>query len=232
MKEETVSAATLPPVSDPFADNTEDGGETYITVDATGDEPTVQITPDDPQVRLTPEEQKIRTAEFPYGRKADGTPRKKSGPPAGSGPTGGTRTIPRVSAAKPRKTQARKQTTGTDYRPGIQGLMQIPAAALGAMGMRDKAFALDGAAIAMHTPQIAEALNDLAQDNLAVAAALDKILSVGPYGAILGAVLPLVAQIAANHRALPDQITQGMGAMPVEQFEQFVIGQSGLQPPA
>lgn len=225
-----MSAATIPPpVADPFAGNEEESQDsTYITMDTTGDEPTVVITPDDDAPlperdgpKLTAEQMAERTEEYPWGRRADGTPRKRPGPPP-SGKPKQARAIPRISTGK-RKTTKPRQTSGTDYTAGIAGLLQIPAAILGGMGIRDKAFALDGAAIAQHAPGIADALNDLAQDNLAVAAALDKILAVGPYGAILGAVLPLVAQIAANHKLLPDQVTTGMGAMPVDQYEAALI---------
>jgi hypothetical protein len=150
------------------------------------------------------------------------TPKRKPGP--GKGTRAGA-AIPRVqrSASGGRKPAAKKQSTGTDYRAGIAGVLQIPAFILGAAGQQNKAFALDGAALSMHTPAIAEALNDLAADNIAVAAALDRILTAGPYGAILGALIPLAFQVAANHKAIPDAMARGAGALPADEFEAMLI---------
>ncbi len=159
--------------------------------------------------------------DAPYGRKADGTPERKPGPQKG---TRVGAAIPRVQrTGSTRKTSARK--TGTDYRPGIVGILQLPAFALGAGGQFNPALALDGAAISLHAPAIAEALNDLANDNPAVAAALDRILSAGPYGAIIGACLPLAFQIAANHKAIPDTMARSVGALPSEEFAAMLISQ-------
>jgi hypothetical protein len=104
-------------------------------------------------------------------------------------------------------------------------MLQIPAFALGAAGQLNESLALDGAALSMHAPGIAEALNDLANDNPAVAAALDRILSVGPYGAIIGACLPLAFQIAANHKKIPDAMAKSCGALPADEFRARLIGE-------
>jgi hypothetical protein len=71
------------------------------------------------------------------------------------------------------------------------------------VGMRRPEFAADAAAITVHAPPIAGALDDLAQEDPAAAAVLDRILQVGPYGALLAAVAPLVLQVLANHSAIP-----------------------------
>lgn len=222
------AGTTLPPVTDPFADNDEAAIiDDVITDDIPDEPPTVEI-PTTPGGKLTKEQMAWKTPDAPWGRKADGTPRKRPGARPGQFVGANAGRTPR--APGPRKTAASsraRQTTGTDYRPGIIGLIQIPAAILGGLGMKDETFALDGAALVMHSPGIAEALNDIAQDNLAVAAALDKILAVGPYGAIIGALLPLVAQIAANHKALPDQVLAGMGAQSRDDFKARLIAENG-----
>lgn len=104
-----------------------------------------------------------------------------------------------------------RKKSGTDYREGIEGLLQLPAAALAVVGSQtDKQghlthpeFLADASAIADAAPKIASAVSDLANDRPEVAAVLDKILKVGPYGALITAVLPLAAQILTNHRVIP-----------------------------
>jgi hypothetical protein len=143
--------------------------------------------------------------EAPYGRKADGTPKRKPGPAKG------TNAAPRAPGglAAPRPTNRRKNTTTRNrpatpnYRDGVAGLLQIPAFILASAGRLNPALEYDGIAVATHTPAIAEAIHSVAVEEPRVAAVLDKILSVGPYGALLGALVPLVAQIAVNHKKLP-----------------------------
>lgn len=181
----------------------------FDTVNLANHEPTQPLEKDD---------------EAPYGRKSDGTPRRKPGPPPGTRTGNAIPKSPRNPGAS-RKPAASRRSTGTDYRPGILGILQLPAFALGAAGQLNPALALDGAAISMHAPNIAEALNDLAADNPTVAAALDRILSAGPYGAIIGACLPLAFQIAANHKAIPDGMVRSVGALPAEDFAALLMAQ-------
>lgn len=173
--------------------------------------------------------QKTDDPSAPWGRTRDGQPRRKPGRrPSGTNPNGGT--IPRPRRTTPRKPAASKKT-GPDYRPGIIGFLQIPAFALGAAGQVNEDFALDGAALSMHAPNIAEALNQLAAENPTVAAALDRILAVGPYGAIIGACLPLLLQIAANHRAIPDSMaTSAPGVFPRDEFRAMLLQNSPVTP--
>jgi hypothetical protein len=154
-----------------------------------------------------------RDPDAPYGRRPDGTPRGKPGPKKSTGPT-----PTRPAAAAPPKRPAAKKGT-TDYRPGINGLLQIAAFPLALAGKARPVFALDAAAIAIHGPNVAEALNAIAQERPEVAAALDRILSVGPYGLLIGAVIPLVAQLGHNHGKLPEPVAVGMGAIPRKDLE-------------
>lgn len=156
--------------------------------------------------------------EAPYGRKLDGTPKRRAGgrPPTGrSKPSGPTR----VAAAPPRrKTPNRPRSSGTDYTTGIQGLLQLASLPLALGGRFRPTLALDAAAVSIHSAPIAQALNDLAQDRPEVAGALDTILKAGPYGAIIASVLPLIAQVAVNHQKLPESVGVSMGAIPVEEL--------------
>lgn len=156
----------------------------------------------------------------PYGRKADGTPKAKPGRPKGTPDTAPrTRTTQRrarVAAAPPRRTSKPKQAKqqGPDYRPGIVGIAQLIAAPLMVAGISKPALRADAAAIVLHAEGIAEAMQQTAEQVPQFGAVLDKILSVGPYGALLAATMPLAVQLAANHNVLPGAVAGAMGAMP------------------
>lgn len=101
-----------------------------------------------------------------------------------------------------RKPAGKRPAAAVDYRPGVKGLLQVPAFALGVLGRRDPVYALDSAAVTLHADAIADAVHETAVADERVAAILDRVLAVGPYGALLGALLPLALQIAANHGAV------------------------------
>lgn len=90
-----------------------------------------------------------------------------------------------------------------DYRPGLLALAQVPAFILGAVGRYRPAFALDAATVKLHAPNLAEAIHQTALVDDRTAAILEKVLAAGPYAAILGALVPMALQIAANHQAVP-----------------------------
>ncbi len=123
------------------------------------------------------------------------------------------------SAASPRRT-ARKSTSrpsaprskAPDFRPGLNGMFQLIAAPLAFVQP------LDAMAVAQHGPNVAEALNDLAQERPEVAMVLQRLLSVGPYGLVIAAVLPLAVQVLHNHDVLPAVAAQRLGAVPKEQL--------------
>lgn len=109
------------------------------------------------------------------------------------------------SAPKPpgRTTGRRKKSAGTDYRPAVMGLLQIPATGLALAGAANPVLAADSIAVATHAPNIAEALNEIAHQRPEVAAALDRVLQVGPYSVLIAAVAPMVLQVLCNHGAIP-----------------------------
>jgi hypothetical protein len=160
---------------------------------------------------MTDETPTAPAADAPYGVRTDGTPRRKPGRP------------PKPGAA--RKPPARGRAT--DYRPGILGLAQVVAFPLTVAGRYRPPLALDGAAVATHAPDIAEALSVLAAERPEVAAALDRVLSAGPYGLLIGACVPLVAQIGVNHRRLPESVGVGLGAVPREQLAARLVERAG-----
>jgi hypothetical protein len=114
---------------------------------------------------------------------------------------------PGATTAKPKA-----QRYQTDYRKGLNGMLQLASFPLVMLGTQKPEFLADAAAIGEHGPGVVDAVNDLAQDDPRLAAVLDKILGMGPYGALIAATLPLVAQLLANHKILPLPVLQGMGA--------------------
>lgn len=61
----------------------------------------------------------------------------------------------------------------------------------------------DAVAIGHHAPPIAHEVSVLAAADDNVAKAVDSLLVVGPYTALVMAVLPLALQLAVNHKILP-----------------------------
>lgn len=106
----------------------------------------------------------------------------------------------KMAAGATKSSATKRQPAGTtDYRPALIGLITVPAMMLTMMGRVNPLFALDGIAIQHHAPTIAGAINEAAMTNEQIAQALDRILAVGPYGALIAAVMPLALQLAANH---------------------------------
>ena len=129
-------------------------------------------------------------ADAPYGRFANGNPRKR--PPKG-GPSA------------PRAKRDYKAKTKTDYRPGFLGIAQIIA--FGASFISP----LDAVAVQDHAPKLADAVQVTADNDPKFAAAMDRILSAGPYAALFAAAMPLVVQIMHNHDMVPADVVKGMG---------------------
>jgi hypothetical protein len=81
--------------------------------------------------------------------------------------------------------------------------------------MQNPVYAADSRAVTIYAPGIAETLNTLAQERPEVAAALERVLTVGPYGAVIAATVPLVLQILTNHGRIPPGTA---GTVPAEQL--------------
>jgi len=81
------------------------------------------------------------------------------------------------------------------------GIMQLLAFGAGLLGRFKIAPVLpeDVAAIAVHSPGIAKGMADVAAEDEKFARVFDRVTAMGPYGALVEAVVPLAMQIAANH---------------------------------
>jgi len=211
---------------DPFAIDPDASMEAHYDNEADRTEPI--LLPERDGTKLTAEQMAERTEDYPYGRRADGTPRSRPGPKSSGSAT------PRMAAApRPRKTTrpAAAKKGEPDYRAGIMGLLQIPAMGLTMVGRQTKNQALqaDGYALAMHAPGIAEALNETAKAQPAVGRALESIMKAGPYGAIIAAMVPLVMQLAANHGVMNPAPQMGIHAVAdlVQASDQQMAGMTG-----
>lgn len=76
----------------------------------------------------------------------------------------------------------------------VNGLFQLGSLGCVLLGQH-----ADAGAISIHGPNIAHEVSDLASQNDQIANAVDKLLTVGPYAGLVGAVLPFFMQIAVNH---------------------------------
>lgn len=83
---------------------------------------------------------------------------------------------------------------------GIKGIAQIATAVC----IMTKNYA-DAGAIDMHAEPIAHEIAVLATDNEKIANIVDRVTAMGPYAALIGAVMPLAMQLLVNHdRIKPD----------------------------
>lgn len=170
--------------------------------------------------------------DAPYGFLKDGVTPKKGpggrpakkagGARAARGP--GNRNDAGAPPAPPRRSVP-KARSGTDYRPGLTGFLHVLAAPL-TMQRKSPALQLDGMALLMIGEEMAEGFNTLAQTRPEVAAACEKLIAVGPYGAILQPFARFGAQVAANHGWLPPQVTRALGAVSPEELQAMVVQQA------
>ncbi len=138
--------------------------------------------------------------EAPFGRFANGKPRKR--PKRGADTQPGLRA---PSAPSARRGPGRPRAVKPSYADKVQGLLQLPAAALALAGTAKDSDALvaDAATLSEYAGPLSQALGDLAESKPEFAAVLDKVLSVGPYGALLAVAVPMVLQVLANHKLMP-----------------------------
>lgn len=133
--------------------------------------------------------------EAPWGYKDDGTPYKRD-----------PSIYARRDANRARKAstpkRSKSKSKGPDYTDDVLGILQLVGVPLALAGTYDRAFLADVVALNEHAPNIASAVNDIALEDERVAAVLERLGKVGPYGMLLTAVTPLIAQMAVNHRVL------------------------------
>jgi hypothetical protein len=134
--------------------------------------------------------------EAPYGRKADGTPRKRA-PGPGRPPTARTtKQAPKDTG----KSSESAQDVAERRTAGVESLFNVGAAmALGLSVRLGDAYKADAVVLSMSAKPIASACTEVAEQDPRFAALLDKITASGPYAALAATAVPIVAQLAMNH---------------------------------
>lgn len=144
-----------------------------------------------------------------------------------------------MSAAKvpPKKRTANTKTQTVEVKPvasererreeGLNGLGQLVQGGL----LVAKQYA-DAAAIGMHFGNVSSELAKLAENNDSIAKPIDFLIQVGPYGALIQAVMPLAMQLLANHKIIDAANMPGSGIVTPEVLEsqmQAQMAQIALQ---
>lgn len=125
-----------------------------------------------------------------------------SAPPKKRSPsTRSARTASAVETNNPSDVQRRSE--------GLQGLAAMAQGICVLTGMH-----ADAAAIGMFFPPVADELAKVAEANESIAKPIDLLINVGPYGALIGAVMPFAFQIAANHGWIDASRLAGQGVVP------------------
>jgi hypothetical protein len=151
--------------------------------------------------------------ELASGGDADQAPPPRPAVPPAPPPTPTPRRRgrpPRQQADKARVAPAPAPALDDEARAaGVKGLMQIGAGItlLAGKATGKDAFKADAVAIASVADDTAAACVQIAKTDPKFAAALDKVCSVGPYGALITIAAGLGAQIARNHK--PDRKLPG-----------------------
>lgn len=168
---------------------------------------------DEPTTQIPVVDDGMAEPEAPWGRRADGTPRAKPG----AKPSGTPRKAAAPRARKAAPAGARKAKAGEpDYRPALIALLQLPVFVgnLAARGIKDDktrtAVQLDALTLKVHSPNLAEALNETAKTQPALASVLDRLVTAGPYGMIFAAAVPMVMQMMCNHGAIEPNPEMGI----------------------
>ncbi len=191
-----------------------------------------ELIPEDDYIPVEPEhvhysqnsDDENADPDAPYGRKADGTPKKKPGPQKKTGAAVPRAPRPASRGAAPRKTTTRRTSApvAQDYREGIAGILQLIAIPLSLAGRAKPELAYDAATIVAFTPRLADFGNNTAQNEPRIAALLDKVMTIGPYGEGIAIVLAMGAQMMVNHKVLPVEVGKTMGAMEPDALMQYV----------
>jgi hypothetical protein len=165
-------------------------------------------SPDEPAAAAPPR----RDPDAPYGRKADGTPRKTA---PGPGRPPRARTQSKTDAGKG-KTPETPQDISERRTEGGEALVNVLAAiCLGVSVRGGIAWKADAVTLNVSAKPLAQAATAVAEQDARFAAMLDKITASGPYAALAAAGIPVAAQLARNHGVTA---MAALNAVPPEQL--------------
>lgn len=159
----------------------------------------------------------------PFGRTPSGRPRSK--PLSGRrGRPKGRRTS-RTSVIGATGSRSKAAPKGpVDYRPTILRTAQMLLIPLSFRAPID-AFTVTAGLEGEDTPAnpgFARALSNVAGEYPQVAAVLEKLAAAGPIGDLVGTGLPIMVQLLVNHKRLPVEVGQKLGAMDPALIEQHL----------
>lgn len=185
---------------------------TVLDVPAAGDDDAAKAfaaamaapEPGEPEMPAPP----AKDPDAPYGRKADGSPKKG---PGGRPP----KEQPRVQAAP--KGRHAATAKARDYRRDLTGIVQL------GWGVLATTSPADAGALKVHGPGVVEAFNQLAQENSKVAQGIEWLTTGSTYGAVVMATAPLIMQVMANHNRLPYDRVAALGVAPPEQLAEMTM---------
>lgn len=136
--------------------------------------------------------------------------------------TSNKRTTPRREYRQPSAPEfsVSGHNTHDHYKKNVAGTLQIAGA------MMFPVAPADAAAVVMHSENISQSVADLAVSDSRIARILDRLLEIGPYGALISAVMPLAAQIMTNHGILKPG---NFGAVTPEECIAQVVGETPVK---
>lgn len=128
----------------------------------------------------------------------------------------GRRAASAANKAKKPTGKDKKPTSSTPRKAALETRLTDNFVALGAVlaatgGMMSPALAADGLLITQHAASVSAALTKVADQQPAVKAALERMLTAGVYSGLVTAVLPLAIGIAGNHGMLPAGLVSALG---------------------
>ena len=160
--------------------------------------------------------------DAPFGRRADGRPRKRRAPGDSlryeSRPPGSARTRTRAPRPKPAPKQRVPTPRAPDIAKGARGLLNTLSALLMVLPRvtRNDAYALDAMAVEMNADALTTGLVEVAEQVPLVKAGLEYFAKASPFAGLVEALGSVATQIAANHGVVP---AGTMGTLPADQLQ-------------
>lgn len=112
------------------------------------------------------------------------------------------------AAPKPTPVQQNAEQRVAAREEAAQGVVQLLA-----FGCMMKGWMSDAGALTIHGPKIAHEAALVAESNESIGRGMDFLGTVGPYGALLSAALPLALQLVVNRGLLPAAQVASMGVV-------------------
>lgn len=124
-------------------------------------------------------------------------------------------TTPPPATSTPKATTPRQSKTVKARTDAVNGVWQLVG-----FGFMFTGQLADAGAVSKHSPAVTTEIVNLAENDEKIANAVDKLANIGPYGALLTALIPLATQLLVNHdRFKASPATAQMGVVPKAALE-------------